>query len=157
MALIPLQQWVCDYCGEVINSPDEGYLEWKKDDDGFFHGFKIVHHYPSSPLKDKRIRKGCYHYNDYDLSLNEIIGDQGLVMLLSFLDIGNYHAPDNPISKIRDFREYTELFKRLLLPYYEEARRYWNTAIEDNFFDSANEIWIYLPENLKTLIDNYSN
>lgn len=53
--LIPLKQFICDECGEIINSPGEGYVEWEEgiDQDGqfFAKGFRIVHHLPKSPYK----------------------------------------------------------------------------------------------------------
>jgi hypothetical protein len=41
------------------------------------------------------------------------------------------------------------------LPYYEEARFYWNDARRDGYFTGANEVWIYLPSTLKELIQLY--
>ena len=55
--LEPLQQYICDYCGELINSTEEGYVEWlseRNEETGRYeyHGFKIVHHKPYSPNKE---------------------------------------------------------------------------------------------------------
>jgi hypothetical protein len=55
--LKPLEQFICDYCGYVINSIEDGWVEWLTEitEDGFReHGFKIVHHAPSSPRRESR-------------------------------------------------------------------------------------------------------
>ena len=50
--------------------------------------------------------------------------------------------------------KFTEIFRRLQLPYYEEARRYWEQAKRDEFFDGANEIRIYQSEFLQDMVKN---
>ena len=154
--LKPLSQWMCDYCGQLIAEPEEGYLEWL--DDGKVHDFKIVHHAPHSPSRPKG--GDCYHHTEnphrQDLSLDNYAGDNALPSLISFLDVGPYHDPDAKHSpRVADMREFSELMRRLTIPYYEEARLYWSEAEADGFFAGANEIWIYMPENLKDLIEQY--
>ena len=48
-----------------------------------------------------------------------------------------------------------ELVRRLTIPHYEEARLYWDKAKQNGFFEGANEIWVYLPNNLRDLIQEY--
>ena len=126
--LEPLKQWICDSCSQVIESPEQGWLEWlwDQDDDRKAHGFKIVHHAMYSPRKSTR---GCYHYDDSvrraDDYLNGYVGKDNLPALLAFLDPGEviastYHGPD-----LKDMREFVEIIRRLHVPYYEEARLYW--------------------------------
>lgn len=31
MELQPLKQWICDTCGEIIEAPHDGWLEWVTD------------------------------------------------------------------------------------------------------------------------------
>jgi hypothetical protein len=58
--LKPLQQFVCDTCGELIQSVDQGYVEWLWDDKGGnARDFHIVHHALYSPLKPDL---GCYQH-----------------------------------------------------------------------------------------------
>ncbi|WP_054749991.1 hypothetical protein [Ruminiclostridium josui] len=58
---------------------------------------------------------------------------------------------------VADIRKWIDFYRRLQLPYYEEARQYWEEAISDGYFDDANEIYIYLPEKLKRMIEHYEN
>jgi hypothetical protein len=154
--LKPLEQFVCDTCGEIIHSPDEGYVEWIEDlQDRPARGFRIVHHARKSP----RSPGGkCYQYEQVegrsDLSLRDFVGPRGVVTLLAFIDAGeidpNYSGP-----QVRDLREWTELARRLLIPYYEEARLHWGDARESGFFAGANEVSPYMPEHLQALIDQF--
>ena len=81
-----LEQWICDRCGQVIEEPNQGSVEWI--DDSKTHkasGFKIVHQSSYAPHDNGE----CYHYSDHpgrlDDRLEEFIGQNGMVMLLSFL------------------------------------------------------------------------
>jgi hypothetical protein len=156
MRLKPLQQWICDECGELIKEPRHGYLEWLSGADHKAHGFRIVHHAPRSPRKPEA---DCYRYarqaGRRDLDLDWFTGTAGIPGLLRFLDVGPYHEPTYRGPEVLDIREWTELFRRLHLPYYEEARLHWEDALRDGFFDEANEVWVYLPETLKKLIEKY--
>ena len=154
--LKPLEQWICDRCGEVIKKPKEGWVEWTTDSDTHqASGFKIVHHSAYSP----RGRGGCYHYTDHpgrsDDHLDHVIEQTPMVYLLSFLDIGEHHDPDYRGPRVANMREFVEFARRLTIPYYEEARTYWSQAESDEMFVDANEIFIYLPSTLKAIVQNY--
>ena len=134
MKLEPLEQWICDACGEVIETPGDGYLEWLSGDDHKAHSFRIVHHAPKSPRKPGG---DCYAYTKasgrMDLDLDAHVGPSGLPHLLTFLDAGEYHQRDYQGPEVRNVREWVELFRRLQLPYYEEARLYWGRAREAGY------------------------
>ena len=152
----PLQEWVCDFCGNVIRGAENGFFEWVEDN-GKAHSFQIVHHGPASPNHPSG---DCYHHTDKDgrkdLPLSEFIPPDGLAALYSFLDVGPYHDPHQKYSLgIQDVREYTEILRRLTIPHYEEARLYWNNAKHNGFFDGANEVSIYEQTTLKRLIEMF--
>ena len=159
MKLRPLKQWICDFCGEVIASPVDGWLEWLDDADHRAHEFKIVHHFPASPQRETR-SNGCYHYSKHpdraDMHLDSFLGADGLAYLLSFIDIGYKEIPSHREGpRVRSTREWAELFRRLQLPYYEEARLYWDRAESDGFFGGCNQIWPYLEGNLAEIVKRY--
>ncbi len=151
-----LKQWVCDVCGEIIEKSSDGYVIWKADLNNKYYDFKIVHQCRRDSMGNIA---GCDNLREYPLSahLPNFLGKRGLVYLLSFIDVGAMHSPDNLYTYVKDMREFTEFFKRLQIPYYEEARLYWNKAIADGYFDGANEIWVYLPFTLQRLIEKYKN
>lgn len=148
----PLKQWVCDSCGELIEKPEDGYLIWKMGEDGKIDDMRIVHHNTEG---DDSAARHCDDDN-FPLSsdLNAFIGAQGIVQMLSLIDPGRDFIPEYH-EYIGNMRLFVEIFRRLQIPYYEEARLYWNKAIADGYFNEANEIWSYLPENLKVLITKY--
>lgn len=154
--LKPLQQWFCDECGEIIESPDKGYIEWLANDDHKAHGFRIVHHATASP---RHPDGDCYAYTNEigrsDLSLDCFLGNVGLIRLLGFVDVGRYHSPDYRGPEVVDLREFVELFRRLWLPYYEEARFLFARAAAGGFFGGANEVGIYRDRALKDMISEY--
>lgn len=158
--LRPLKEWYCDKCGELIKSPKDGYVQFKRTTEGLSKGiayedFAIVHHYNASPLNYNI--KGCYIY-DADVSLETLLGYNGMVYLLSILDTDAYHLHDFKLSMPQDtIRKWDDLFKRLQLPYYEEARRYLDSAIKDGYFEEYVDYCIYKPENLKRIIEHYTN
>jgi len=156
MKLKPLEQWVCDSCGEIIENVEDGWVEWIKDEDNRNMQFHIVHLAPKSP----RFPDGyCNIHKKYprraDGYLHEFVGTKGLVKLLRFIDVGKYHEPTFRGPWVKNLREWTKFFRRLQLPYYEEARLYWDKAIGDNFLGDLNPVSIYMPETLKSLIEQY--
>jgi hypothetical protein len=153
MKLRPLKQFYCDVCGELIESPDEGYLQWLKGpatEEGYeIFGFRVVHHFPHSP-KSAHNPDGCYYPQGApvaDLDLPHFMGPDGLVCLLDLL---THRQPP------KDIQEFLEIIRRLHIPYYEEARKYRQKAVEEGFYDGANEVWPYLQDTLKAIIERYS-
>ncbi|PRR70902.1 hypothetical protein [Clostridium thermopalmarium] len=151
MKLIPLKQWICDVCGEIIEKPEDGYVQWHRDSNMKIDDFIIVHHQSASPRKCTS--NGCYKY-DSDSDLKSFLGEHGIVELHALLDPGPYHLPEY-CKQVADIRKWSDLYKRLQLPYYEEARKYWHRAMSDGYFGDSNEVYIYLPNNLKRMIEHY--
>ena len=101
---------------------------------------------------------GCDHDRRYSMSLplESFLGDEGKVHFLSMIDPGPDFREDYR-EHIADKRLLLETFRGLQLPYYEEARLYWDKTKADGYFDGANEIWTYLPRTLKSLVEEYSS
>ena len=120
----PLKEWICDTCGGVIQSPEQGWLEWLKleADNGSYlaSGFRIVHHFLYSP--NKKSKEGCYQHGPIAASmhLNEYTGADGLNYLLEMLRGG---GSGREIA-VANLDEFIEIVRRLQIPHYEEARRY---------------------------------
>jgi hypothetical protein len=165
MKLAPLQEWICDECREVIDDADRGHMEWMVDEGDRAWGFRIVHHGRRSPRAGDAVSPArgtdCHRYRQhasrYDLDLSQFIGTDGLVEMLAFLDPGPDHVPRFTGPRVRDVRELVEIVRRLHVPYYEEARLYWDRARRDGFFDGMNEVVIFLPFTLKSLVEKYGS
>ena len=150
--LTPLGQWICDVCGQIIEDPDHGYVQFNTDANGKYNDFIIVHHATHSPLRDTG--GDCYKYR-LDTDLPSYLGAEGIARLLSKIDLGHHIEPDFQGANTSNLRAWVDFFRRLHTPYYEEARLYWAKAREDGFFAGANEVWPYLPDILEDLINRY--
>lgn len=148
MAIIkmePLQEWVCDSCGELVDIKD-GWFEWVTDQNtGLASGFRIVHNSRNCFYDSMQL----HHQgkSNHDMHIDSYLGASGLVKLLAIAERGN----------IEDISEWTEIVRRLHIPYYEEAKIHWGSAERDGYFDGANEYWSYLPDVCKRLIERYGD
>lgn len=146
--LEPLQQWVCDHCGEIIVSPEEGWLEWYRDilPEGEFgkdKGFRIVHHNRRCMYNERQMH--AQNMLTADMPLDSFIGADGLVYLLSFVQFDRAETNE----------ELAEIIRRLHVPYYEEARRYHDIAEADGYFDGENEITRYTTRTSRYILNHY--
>jgi hypothetical protein len=145
--LVPLKEWICDRCGEITGI-DDGWLEWLDDPPGA-REFRIVH-------RVARCRNHTYRRGGSDKNLRAFLGADGLQDMLSWLDIGPLLAPQEPsTSRVADIRNYVDTLRRLQIPYYEEARRYFGEALSDGYFSDHNEVSIFLPETCVAIIEHY--
>ena len=141
--LIPLEQWICDRCGEIIESPSDGYTIWRSNDEGRPFDFKIIH---QSRCDDRTY--SC------SMDIESHLGANGLTRLTSYLSPGpvqrNLGREDfkTPV----DLDEFIDFFRRLQLPHYEEARtKFASHELLDDLSD-ANEVYPYQVQVLKDLI-----
>lgn len=154
MKMKPCQQWVCDACGDLIEKPEDGYLQWLFDENLNRYEFIIVHHKTATSKEGD----GCYLHASGrlgDVSLKSVVGSNGLSYLLSFLDVGTYLEPEYVGPRVQNIREVVEIIRRLHTPYYEEARQYWSDALDDDYFGGANEVSPYSEDSLRRLIKEY--
>lgn len=155
--LIPLKQWICDECGELIEQPEHGYVEWQCDGDSSTkHKFRIVHRGDHSP---KKPHGDCFYPNSErggDTALDGLLGDTGRVRLTSWLDPGEEFTGANRRT-VKSLREWVVLFRRLQVSNFEEARLYFDQAVNDGRLGGANEIYFYLPDHgLKDILEEYA-
>lgn len=113
----PLEQWICDKCGGLIEKPFDGYAVWNCDEEFRVCDFKILHHQP------------CAGGNRGESShLEMFLGVNGLAELLSLVDFGpigrDFDEGDSPGFK--NSREFVDFVRRVQISYYEEARQYFN-------------------------------
>ena len=142
--LIPLFQWICDSCGSVIETPEEGWFEWYSEmNSNICTGFRIVHHdikcqYNEQSLYAQRLIL-------HDLNLTDILGDDGLGYLTDFINDSIDGA-----RKLKSISEITEIIKRVSIPYWEEARQYWKQARDIGYKP------IYTAQYLVSIINEFS-
>jgi hypothetical protein len=131
MRLLPLRQWQCDACGQVIDRPEVGWVEWLGGSTRGTkaHGFRIVHNssrcqYPSTA----RV---------HDTHLTHLLGPDGLDRLLTLLT-PDWHTGSRE-EGVTHLDEWGELVRRLHIPHYEEARQYWSEAEANGLFADAKQ------------------
>lgn len=158
MRLEPLKQWICDTCRQVISKPNDGMLEWLREDPRelreagmdrvpIAHGFAIVHNPIASP-RTVQHKEGCYRYGREGkfMHLAEYTGADGLARLIDFL------GTRGPV----DLEEFAEVVRRVQIPSYEEARQYSGQASEDGVIDGdLSELANCNQERLSALIERY--
>ncbi len=142
--LKPLEQWYCDKCGEIIKSPREGYVIWKSDESFKSSGFKIIH--------QRRCDDKSYRLSS---ALQDFLGLRGITYLLTFLSLGpiKEHLGQGKHCDIVDMDEFVDFFRRVQLPYYEEARQHFGDPDILDLCSDWNELAPYLPEELKKLVE----
>jgi len=145
--LKPLKEFICDTCGEVINKPEEGWVEWLsfiEDDELKGKDFRICHH-------KSKCQKHARHQYCSDLPMTHFIGGEAVAHLTGMLD-PKVNDGCTPI----DMEQFIDFFRRFTLPYYEEARQYFPKAKEVNWFEDSKYINIYRPEKLSEFIRNFA-
>lgn len=129
--MIPHEQFICDYCKEVISCKSDGTLEFlsSRDANGEKHcsEFKIIHHPSKSPLADLDDYKWCFHHKSGESA---------------HLDLNWHFSVEIEETLKGNFRneygvseELKEIEKRLTIPFYEEARQFFDKALKDGFVD----------------------
>lgn len=148
----PLKQFICDSCGCVIETPEDGWIEWLCSYDEekgklINKSFRICHH-------ESRCMKLANYPNVSDNHLNHMLeGNAMVIQLYNMLDPGQGQTKG---PEVEDVGETVEFLRRLTLPYYEEARQYWSQAMADGYIAGSNDVHSFLPKTLKGILENYS-
>lgn len=144
----PLTKWFCDKCGEVIEKIDAGHVIWKRDDDQREYAFRIVH----------RDCDDHAHFRFWE-PLKDFLGPDGSSYLLSFVSLGPFLTwpgfASTPGPANND--QFVDLFRRVQLPYYEEARKYFSHEEMAERMAGENEISPYRVESLRELIAEFES
>lgn len=156
MALAPLMQWYCDRCEGLIEKPKDGWVHWRRDKERNVYDIEIVHHRLASPREGD---DGCYAASpECDTHLDEMLGPLGIVRLLAMMDVGaHYDDEGRDVGKVKDVRNWVEVFRRLHVPYYEEARFHFDRARSGGDLEGMNEIGLYSERVLKHLVEAYGD
>ena len=144
--LKPLQEWICDTCNKTISSAEDGYVIWRHDIDQRDFDFKIIHKFVCEPASYPS-----------SVPLTEFIGSKGSTYLLSFISLGKIKARGRyrNYCHVVDFDEFVDLYRRVQIPYYEEARTKFNTPALLADMEDASELHPYQEDVLKQIIEKY--
>ena len=145
--------WRCRTCGALITRIEDGWVEWlaSEGEQGstVVKGLRLVHRGSAESETPHRpeCRYDCHHEfrNDKSivegLPLERFVGPDGLMLLLSFLAIGEMPKDD-----------VLELAKRVQIPGYEQARGLFQAALDDGVVTPAIRERYYLQSELDALL-----
>lgn len=142
----PLTVWYCDVCGEKIEGANQGYVIWDSQNNEKASQFKIVHQTKCDTGKE-----------NLSAALEDFRGDKGIAILLSFLSQGpvekNFNRKPQRVSYNLD--NYVDFFRRVQVPYYEEARLiFGNRDYLESLSDHEES---YLPDRLVEIIRGFGS
>ncbi len=133
------ERWYCDSCDEVIETVDDGWVEWIGEKDSTlwtqYKEIRLVHARKACQFDEKKHGEPVH-----DLPLEMFLGPDGLSRLLHFLE--HWYVPSIQLI---------EFIRRLHVPGYEEARRDFpealrRTIITEGDFVSQSEIRMILDD-----------
>ena len=144
--------WRCTTCGALITGIEHGWVEWlatEGEQGTILKGLRLVHRGSAESEQSHRAecRYDCRHEfrNDQSivegLPLERFVGPDGLMLLLSFLAIGEMPKED-----------VLELAKRVQIPGYEQARGLFQEALDTGVVTPAIEERYYLQSELDALL-----
>lgn len=143
--LKPLEQWYCDACGEVIQTPNDGYVYWDSLE-SVDSNFRIVHNMTCSP-------------EDFVCSteLKAFLSVDGIIQLTSLLSIGpiKNNIGQKSYKIIGNYDEFVDFIRRVQIPHYEEARKLFSNSELLSDFSDSNEVYPYLQSVIKGYINSY--
>lgn len=142
----PLITWFCDSCGELVK-PTGGTViaRYTPDEERRPTGFLIVHKNIDGRECDPGSRNGYY----YNVDLDGLIGQRGMAHLLAHLSAGPLKGGGG--TQIVDMDEFVDLFRRLQVPFYEQARRRFGDKEVVRGYSDANEYLPYMPTELEAI------
>ncbi|KOX14987.1 hypothetical protein ADK66_03025 [Micromonospora sp. NRRL B-16802] len=143
MTTTPLKSWQCDRCPDLITDPDMALVVWRSENQKR-EGFLIVHKSVDGRDCDPGSPAG---YRE-SLELSNFLGGTGASMMLSWLSMGPVRGvPDT--NRVADLDEFVDLFRRVQVPWYEQARSRFQEEETQHWLSDANEYYPYLPDTLQ--------
>jgi hypothetical protein len=144
--MIPLEQFICDTCNQIIENYGDGAIEWisPSDENGKQlppNSFRICHKNSNCYSIYKKVAFGVSR------ELVNFSDKMKIIELLGMIDKEYFPFDQNSLN------EYIELFRRLTIPYYEEARQYWHEADNEGLIE--NKITCYQENNLEKIINRF--
>jgi len=116
--------WICDDCGEPIERPEHGWMDYLRDAEGKAHSFRIIHHILHSPRRDGQTC--CYpeELQPEDCRLTDVLpdGPVGISFFLALLDPGRAGGGGRGHPPGAHLPDVIEVMRRLYVSGYEEAR-----------------------------------
>lgn len=132
--------WICDSCGDLIEKPEDGYVQWLRNADTPNHqeryfDMRLVHCMQSNT--DERHRRCMYNEKLLwgqkkmlsDASLAQFVGNHGLLRLTNFIVHNSF----------KESKEVAIMIRRIHVPGYDLAYARFQEAIMDGLVEPEEE------------------
>lgn len=122
------RKFICDVCGSLIETPQEGMFEWLNLGNGQGRGLRIVHRAIADifraghQYKEGRLPADAIGVGD--IPLRDAMGPDGLMWLVEKLATGAFPKD-----------EAIRMLLRLHMPWYEYAAPYLQQALDDDVYE----------------------
>jgi len=140
------RRWICDVCGEPIDSIDRAYVVWKSSGSTNSE-FRIIH------------QSNCDMDDSFDCSnpLSDYLGHEGLNRLLAFFSNGPIirHFERQPRTPVSNIDEVVDFIRRCQIPNYDVARRLFTDPRVIQEFQDAGEYLPYQPDTLAQMLRDF--
>lgn len=149
----PLSLWYCDECGEPITDVGLGGVSWEDPTEINSETGRLAHDIPTKYFIFHKVRCDDMQKRTSWDDLSYVAGPLGTQWWAGFLWRG-------PKAEAMDFvpgvsvKPALELFYRLFVPYYEQARRHFNSQEAREALTGGT---IYTEHTLKWIIENSGN
>lgn len=130
-----VENLICDKCRKNISTPEEGYIEWVRNNTtNDLTRFHIVHNKHACLYNEKEMLEKL-NARVPGNHLKYFLGIDGLIKLLNLID------NDNVVNKF----EVVEIIKRTQVLGYEEAQNFFKEAYSRGMIDGPNDNGFYFP------------
>ncbi len=123
----PLSVWYCDECRQAINDPADGMLVWSDPTDWGRAGSQLERKFPNRFSIVHKTACDPFTENPSSMQLDEMLGVTGLQWWASNLWNGPTSDP-KIFSGDFEAQAAMDLLYRLQVPYYEQARQYFDSS-----------------------------
>ena len=146
--LKPLEQWVCDTCGGLIEKPEDGWMEYYRNySNNKCYGHYICHA-GGGCYKDTQYGAGKRNLHLEGNHLDRVIALPWFGHILHVLEL----VAQGKIPDKINMPDLIEVMRRMYIPYYEEARFYLKQAqLNEGDWDGCD----WSPDTFKQIIEEY--
>lgn len=137
---LPVNEWICDTCAECVDVAG-GAVAWKEQG-GKVVEYRIYHNKHECDPKSQGFR--AWHH------MKEFVGVNGVAYMTALLSNGPIMG-GGPTPVDQD--AWVDVFRRIHIPYYEEARLHFSDDDVREYFSDSNEVYPYTQRGLKRIAE----
>lgn len=149
----PLTLWYCDECRQPITDVYSGTVCWEDPSEINSDSGRLEYDFPAKYVIVHKVRCDDLRERTSSHDLNYMVGPLGMQWWAYFLWRGPMSEPMQFVQGINP-KPVMDLFYRLFIPYYEQARQHFNSQYAREVLDGGT---IYSESELKGIIESSGN